>query len=194
MHEDGKGTLSPAVSRAGASHTREVDPLTVTQRLQREGRWYGQIERERNEMMKLARKQGMTKIAAQAWVYGELDRLYPPEGDPVPKTTLSPDLDPQNDNVAGQRADSGPRRPSGVVAGPAGERFPAGRRSPGSRRTGFGWWRNAQGLRPGCGWTRRFPLPPHGLRWAGLRPAYAAMRSTWMSQPRSEALRMARLL
>lgn len=54
----------------------QVDPLTVTQRLQREGRWKD-IEPERDEMMKLARKQGMSKGEAQAWVYAELDRLYP---------------------------------------------------------------------------------------------------------------------
>ena len=89
---DGSGTadrvdraaLSPCDSTAGASHTREVDPLTVTQRLQREGRWKD-IEPERNEMMKLARKRGMSKSEAQQWVYGELDRMYPPEA-----VTLSP--------------------------------------------------------------------------------------------------------
>jgi hypothetical protein len=36
------------------------------------------IELERNQMMKLARKQGMSKTDAQAWVYSELDRMYPP--------------------------------------------------------------------------------------------------------------------
>ena len=54
----------------------------MTQRLQREGRWKD-IEPERNEMMKLARKQGMSKLDAQAWVYSELDRMYPP---PVPSS------------------------------------------------------------------------------------------------------------
>ena len=83
---DGSGTadqvdraaVSPGVSTAGVTHTREVDPLTVTQRFQREGRWKD-IEPERNEMMKLARKRGMSKSEAQAWVYAELVRLYPPE-------------------------------------------------------------------------------------------------------------------
>jgi hypothetical protein len=85
---DGSGTadqvdrvaVSPGVSTAGATQTREVDPLTVTQRLQREGRWKD-IEPERNEMMKLARKT-MEKPQAQLWVYAELDRMYPPAGDP----------------------------------------------------------------------------------------------------------------
>lgn len=82
---DGSGTadqvdraaLSPGISTAGATHTRQVDPLTVTQRLQREGRWKD-LEPERNDMMKLARKRGMSKREAQQWVYGELDRMYPP--------------------------------------------------------------------------------------------------------------------
>ena len=52
---DGSGTADRVDRAAGATHTREVDPLTVTQRLQREGRW-AEIEPERNEMMKLARK------------------------------------------------------------------------------------------------------------------------------------------
>lgn len=79
---DGSGTADQferaAVSPGdSAAHTREVDPLTVTRRLQREGRWKD-IEPERNEMMKLARNQGMSKVEAQQWVYGELDRIYPP--------------------------------------------------------------------------------------------------------------------
>ena len=57
----------------------------MTQRLQREGRWAGQIEFERDEMMRLARKRGMSKSEAQAWTYAELDRMYPPEA-----VTLSP--------------------------------------------------------------------------------------------------------
>ena len=83
---DGSGTVdqvdraavSPGVSTAGATQAREVDPLTVTQRLQREGRWSGQIENERDEMMRLARKGGMSKADAQVFVYSELDRMYPP--------------------------------------------------------------------------------------------------------------------
>ena len=83
---DGRGTADqveraaqpPVDSTAGAAHTREVDPLTVTRRLQAEGRWYGQIELERDEMMKLAKAQFPDKIERQQWVYGELDRLYPP--------------------------------------------------------------------------------------------------------------------
>jgi len=61
----------------------------VTQRLQREGRWKD-IEPERNEMMRLARKRGMPKTEAQAWVYSELDRLYPPIPSPQQDTEQTP--------------------------------------------------------------------------------------------------------
>ena len=37
------------------------------------------IELECNDMMKAARKQGMSKVDAQAWVYAELDRPHPPQ-------------------------------------------------------------------------------------------------------------------
>ena len=81
--------MSLGISTAGASHTREVDPLTVTQRLQREGRWAGQLEVERDEMMRLARKRFRTKEERQEWVYSELDRLYPPEPVVEPNRTMS---------------------------------------------------------------------------------------------------------
>jgi len=105
---DGSGTadqvdraaLSPGVSTAGTTHTREVDPLTVTQRLQREGRWK-EIEPQRNEMMRLARKQrGLSKTDAQQWVYSEIDRLYPPppssevtSDDGIARSSARSDLD-----------------------------------------------------------------------------------------------------
>ena len=54
----------------------------MKRRLEAEGRWAGRIELERNDMMKAARKQGMSKSDAQAWVYAELDRLYPPPPSP----------------------------------------------------------------------------------------------------------------
>jgi hypothetical protein len=82
---DGSGTAdqveraapSPGGSTAGATHTREADPLTVTRRLQREGRWR-EIEPVRDQMMRVCRKQGMNREQAQAWTYAELDRIYPP--------------------------------------------------------------------------------------------------------------------
>jgi hypothetical protein len=56
--------------------------VTVKRRLEAEGRWAGQIEIERNEMMRLVRKRFKAKAERQDWVYAELDRLYPP----LPKT------------------------------------------------------------------------------------------------------------
>ena len=81
---DGSGTadqvdraaVSTGDSMAGASHTYKVDPLTVTQRLQREGRWKD-IEPERDEMMRLSKGRFPDRKDRQQWVYGELDRLYP---------------------------------------------------------------------------------------------------------------------
>jgi len=70
-----RAALSPGDSTAG------VDPLTVTQRLQREGRWKD-IEPERNEMMRLAKSRFKDKEQRQQWVYGELDRMYPPLENP----------------------------------------------------------------------------------------------------------------
>lgn len=59
--------------------TETVEPLKITlkRRLEAEGRWT-QVEPLRDQMMREARKGGMSKEAAQEWVYAELDRLYPP--------------------------------------------------------------------------------------------------------------------
>jgi hypothetical protein len=65
------------VSAAIASQTRDVDPLSVTKRLQRDGRW-AEVEPIRNRMIKECRKKGMSKPDAQTWAYSELNRLYPP--------------------------------------------------------------------------------------------------------------------
>lgn len=64
-------------SVAPVSHKRDVDPLSVTKRLQRDGRW-PEVEPVRNRLIKECRKRGMNKPEAQAWTYSELDRLYPP--------------------------------------------------------------------------------------------------------------------
>jgi hypothetical protein len=73
---DGAG-LSQGVSTATATHTREVDPLSVTKRLQRDGRW-PEAEPVKNRMIKEARQKGMDRGEAQSWAYAEIDRLYPP--------------------------------------------------------------------------------------------------------------------
>ena len=62
----------------------------MKRRLEAEGRWAGQIELERNDMMVMARQQKRfkTKDERQQWVYAELDRMYPP---PVPSSGVTPD-------------------------------------------------------------------------------------------------------
>jgi len=67
---------SKGLSAATASQAPEVDPLSVTKRLQRDGRW-AEVEPIRNRLIKECREQGMSKPDAQAWTYSELDRLYP---------------------------------------------------------------------------------------------------------------------
>ena len=84
-----RAALSPDGSTAGATHTREADPLTVTRRLQRDGRWR-EIEPVRDQMMRDCRKQGMNREQAQAWTYAELDRLYPPLSAPGCQTVAEP--------------------------------------------------------------------------------------------------------
>jgi hypothetical protein len=67
------------------------------------------IELERNDMMKAARKQGMSKADAQLWVYGELDRLYPPQPSADTVRPYKPLDDGSGDNEA--RTVSGAQRP-----------------------------------------------------------------------------------
>lgn len=80
---DGSGTTDQADSvtlPAGTStvgQTGDANPLNVTTRLQREGRW-SDIEPFRNQMMRDCRAKGLSKAEAQAWTYAELNRLYPP--------------------------------------------------------------------------------------------------------------------
>ncbi len=86
--------LSQGVSPAAAAHhTREVDPLAVTKRLQREGRWPG-VELVKNRLIKEARQKGMDRAEAQSLAYAEIDRLYPPlTGSIVPATESKSVLD-----------------------------------------------------------------------------------------------------
>ena len=67
------------LSASTTSQAPEVDPLSVTRRLQRDGRW-PEVEPVRNRLIKECRQRGMSKPDAQAWTYSELNRLYPPLG------------------------------------------------------------------------------------------------------------------
>jgi hypothetical protein len=72
-----RATAFQGVSPAIGTQTRDVDPLSVTKRLQRDGRW-PEVEPVRDRLIKQCRQRGMSKPEAQAWTYSELDRLYPP--------------------------------------------------------------------------------------------------------------------
>jgi len=82
-------TAIQAIPPDVASRAREL-ARDVSNRLRGEKRWFGQIDLERNEMMRIAKKNGMSKPEAQVFVYSELDRMYPPldarEGDTVIST------------------------------------------------------------------------------------------------------------
>jgi hypothetical protein len=51
--------------------------LTVSKRLQAEGRWPEAVS-QRNQLMKEARGSGMSKAEAQTWTYQMLNEMYPP--------------------------------------------------------------------------------------------------------------------
>jgi hypothetical protein len=59
------------------THTRDLSPLAVTNRLRKEGRW-NEVEPIRDQMMRECKKRLPDKELRQAWVYSELDRMYPP--------------------------------------------------------------------------------------------------------------------
>ena len=85
------GGIGASSASNGSARTR--GPLEVTRRLQREGRW-AEVEPVRDEMMRSARRQIPDKAERQAWVYAELDRLYPPLGTPKPQESGSQSLTP----------------------------------------------------------------------------------------------------
>ena len=110
---DGSGTtdqvdrmaVSPDVSATGATQTHGVDPLIVTQRLQREKRWFGQADQVRDLMMRETKEAILDKAERQVWGYSELDRLYPPifnKDDPSP-----PDTGLINQNLTMSGSDTG---------------------------------------------------------------------------------------
>jgi hypothetical protein len=64
---------TPASNPAAASPTH-----VVMARLKSEGRWFGQVENVRDQMMKDSKKRFPNINDRRQWVYGELDRMYPP--------------------------------------------------------------------------------------------------------------------
>jgi hypothetical protein len=95
------GNIPPTIP-AAAPHATGTRETSVASRFMREKRWWGDIELVRNQLMKDARKT-MDKPAAQAWVYAELDRLYPPLGsdERTLETPMPPRVAPQDGRVQG---------------------------------------------------------------------------------------------
>lgn len=81
----------------------------VMSRLMAEGRWWGEIEGVRDQMMSDAKKRFKSKDACREWVYGELDRMYPP---PLNDTLAQAGASPP-----GKAADSGRPPDDGSIQG-----------------------------------------------------------------------------
>lgn len=100
----GSGDIPPSTAAIDPAAVRELAKRLST-RLLKDGRWMGPggVGSIRDQMMKDAMKGGMDKLSAQAWVYSELDRLYPPLGQEQPNTepTAPPRLTPQAERVQG---------------------------------------------------------------------------------------------
>ncbi len=79
-HDQETGNVTADV--AGIKPGRVELARELFARLSKEGRWFGQVESVRDDMLKDARSRGLSKAAAQEWVYAELDRLYPPLSQP----------------------------------------------------------------------------------------------------------------
>jgi hypothetical protein len=79
----------PAVEPVADDASTRGSPAAVMSRLKSEGRWFGELEYVRDEMIKAAKAKIRDKTARQRWVYGELDRMYPPlkNGTIVPKSS-----------------------------------------------------------------------------------------------------------
>jgi len=106
-----------ALDSEESSRTRgEIDIGAVYKRLESEGRWRGQIELQRNEMMKEAKKSIPDKHERQQWVYGELDRMYPPVNKPD-IVLLDKDVrnSPDGDATSSPKADDGQIQGLGAI-------------------------------------------------------------------------------
>lgn len=87
------GNVAPepeAAPATGETPPAREEPLKITlkKRLEREGRW-SQVEPVRDQMMRDAKSAFPDKESRQAWVYAELDRMYPPLATEQPHTEVS---------------------------------------------------------------------------------------------------------
>lgn len=80
----------------------------VFRRLQAEGRWKSLgLDQLRDDMFRECRSKGMEREAAMCWVYGELDRLYPPLPPQEPAATEAADAAHVEAHQETGNADSG---------------------------------------------------------------------------------------
>jgi hypothetical protein len=98
-----QGNIPPTTTAAdpAASRARARD---VSARFVKEGRWAGDggLQYVRDQMIKEAKAAGMDIDAARSWTYAELDRLYPPLGQPQPESeTPTPPRVAQDGRVQG---------------------------------------------------------------------------------------------
>lgn len=75
----------PALSPAGEAAPADPHAYTreIAKRIQSEGRWKGQAEFARDDLMRSSKGKFPDDRSRQAWVYGELDRMYPPLEVPI---------------------------------------------------------------------------------------------------------------
>ena len=96
----------PAAELAAEPRARARE---VSSRLKIDGRW-PEAELLKNDMIKEARANGMTRPEAQEWAYSELDRLYPPlpqNGGKAQSIALLDSPKPSQDNDLSKSVDSG---------------------------------------------------------------------------------------
>ncbi len=70
------GVENPAADEPSHARARRL-AHEVPKRLQREKRWFGGVDKVRDEMMKKSKRKIPDKAERQIWVYSELDRMYP---------------------------------------------------------------------------------------------------------------------
>lgn len=80
--EKRSGSVGGDAAADPASRARDL-MASVMNRLKADGRWFGKVALERDEMMALAKESIPDIVQRRLWVYGELDRMYPPVEKPI---------------------------------------------------------------------------------------------------------------
>lgn len=88
---------------------------SVMNRLKAEKRWFGLVDLVRDQMMKDAKASMPDLVQRQLWVYGELDRLYPPNTDSRKQDMIS--CSPES----GQNTEAGGDRKQDMISCSSGD-------------------------------------------------------------------------